>query len=288
MTLRYKLGLTGTKLGCDRGECGACTVLIDDVAALLLLDAHPRRARPQGHDHRGARGPERRAAPGAEGVSSRNSARNAASARRARSCRRSRCCKANPKPTRDEARHAMSGNLCRCGAYDHYLNAVMRAAGRRDMAYKLIGKNFTPPDVLRPRSPARPSTPRTSAPTAWCSASCWRSPMPHARVKNIDAVGGAQDAGRARRAHRRRRAAHSRRRSNPILTNEPTVRRRADPRGRGRDRRARGANAIDKIKIELRAAAVHGRSAREPAIRAAPTRGSTATSPTSAASSCRR
>src|SRR6185437_5366723 len=32
MTLRYKLGLTGTKIGCDRAECGACTVLIDDVA----------------------------------------------------------------------------------------------------------------------------------------------------------------------------------------------------------------------------------------------------------------
>src|SRR6202050_931970 len=30
-TLRYKLGLTGTKLGCDRGECGSCTVLIEDV-----------------------------------------------------------------------------------------------------------------------------------------------------------------------------------------------------------------------------------------------------------------
>ncbi len=31
MTLRYKLGLTGTKLGCDRAECGACTVMIDEV-----------------------------------------------------------------------------------------------------------------------------------------------------------------------------------------------------------------------------------------------------------------
>ena len=30
-TLRYKLGLTGTKLGCDRAECGSCTVLIDEV-----------------------------------------------------------------------------------------------------------------------------------------------------------------------------------------------------------------------------------------------------------------
>src|SRR5437762_12436607 len=31
MTLRYKLGLTGTKIGCDRAECGPCTVLVDDV-----------------------------------------------------------------------------------------------------------------------------------------------------------------------------------------------------------------------------------------------------------------
>ena len=37
----------------------------------------------------------------------------------------------NPTPTRDEVRHALSGNLCRCGAYDHYLNAVMRAANGR-------------------------------------------------------------------------------------------------------------------------------------------------------------
>jgi aerobic-type carbon monoxide dehydrogenase small subunit (CoxS/CutS family) len=36
--------------------------------------------------------------------------------------------KANPNPSREEARQAMSGNLCRCGAYDNYLNGVLRAA----------------------------------------------------------------------------------------------------------------------------------------------------------------
>ena len=36
----------------------------------------------------------------------------------------------NPKPTVDQVRHALSGNLCRCGAYDHYLKGVMKAAGR--------------------------------------------------------------------------------------------------------------------------------------------------------------
>ena len=36
----------------------------------------------------------------------------------------------NPKPTREEARQAMSGNICRCGAYDHYLNGIMRASGQ--------------------------------------------------------------------------------------------------------------------------------------------------------------
>jgi hypothetical protein len=42
MTLRYKLGLTGTKLGCDRAECGACTVLIDDVPrySCSVLNTH--------------------------------------------------------------------------------------------------------------------------------------------------------------------------------------------------------------------------------------------------------
>ena len=56
MTLRYKLGLTGTKLGCDRAECGACTVLIDDVPHYSCsVLTHTVRVETDRH-HRGARG----------------------------------------------------------------------------------------------------------------------------------------------------------------------------------------------------------------------------------------
>ena len=55
-TLRYKLGLTGTKLGCDRAECGACTVLIDDVPHYSCSILTHTRARPAGrHDRRAGR-----------------------------------------------------------------------------------------------------------------------------------------------------------------------------------------------------------------------------------------
>ena len=66
-TLRYKLGLTGTKLGCDRAECGACTVLIDDVPhyACSVL-THTVRTQ-EDRDHRGAGVGRGHAASGAAG-----------------------------------------------------------------------------------------------------------------------------------------------------------------------------------------------------------------------------
>ena len=67
MTLRYKLGLTGTKLGCDRAECGACTVLVDDVPALFVLGADALGARQEDRDDRRAGERRRHAASGAAG-----------------------------------------------------------------------------------------------------------------------------------------------------------------------------------------------------------------------------
>lgn len=128
MTLRYKLGLTGTKLGCDRGECGACTVMLDDVThySCSVLT----------HSVRG------RAVTTVEGVGGANGELHPVQQAfidelgpQCGFCTPGQVVsavallKANPKPTVDEARHAMSGNLCRCGAYDHYLRGVMRAAG---------------------------------------------------------------------------------------------------------------------------------------------------------------
>ncbi|MDX1492084.1 MAG: (2Fe-2S)-binding protein [Pseudohongiellaceae bacterium] len=128
-TLRYKLNLTGTKLGCNRGECGSCTVLIDDVnhyACSTLTHSVKDREVTTVEGLRAADGtlhPVQAAfieelSPACGFCTSGQIMSTVA------------LLKENPKPTRDEARHALSGNLCRCGAYDHYLNGVMRASGQ--------------------------------------------------------------------------------------------------------------------------------------------------------------
>ena len=128
-TLRYKLGLTGTKLGCNRGECGACTVLVDDVnhyACSMLTHSVRGRAvvTVEGlQDSSGALHPVQQAfidelAPQC-GYCTPGQIMSAVA-----------LLKDNPTPTRQEVREALSGNLCRCGAYDHYLNAVLSASRR--------------------------------------------------------------------------------------------------------------------------------------------------------------
>jgi aerobic-type carbon monoxide dehydrogenase small subunit (CoxS/CutS family) len=127
MTLRYKLNLTGTKLGCDRGECGACTVHVDDVASYSCTMLT--------HSVRGKAITTVEGLEGADG--SLHPVQQAMIDELGPQCgfctpgqimSAVALLKANPSPSRDEVRMALSGNLCRCGAYDNYTNAVMRAA----------------------------------------------------------------------------------------------------------------------------------------------------------------
>jgi len=128
-TLRYRLGLTGTKIGCNRAECGACTVLADDVpiysCSTLTHQVRGKKiqtvegvASPDGTLHPVQQAFIDELGPQC-GFCTPGQVMSAVG-----------LLKKNPKPTEDQARRAMSGNLCRCGAYDHYLKGVMRAAGR--------------------------------------------------------------------------------------------------------------------------------------------------------------
>jgi xanthine dehydrogenase YagT iron-sulfur-binding subunit len=124
--LRERFGLTGTKLGCERGECGVCTVLVDDKPAyscmMLAVESEGKtivtlEGLMKGEDL----GAVQRAfveedafqcgycTPGqimsVEGL-----------------------LRANPSPTIDEIRTGVSGTLCRCGAYAHIFKAANKAA----------------------------------------------------------------------------------------------------------------------------------------------------------------
>jgi aerobic-type carbon monoxide dehydrogenase small subunit (CoxS/CutS family) len=127
MTLRYKLGLTGTKLGCDRAECGACTVLIDGVnhysCSMLTHQVRGRQITTiEGLEAAdGTLSPVQQAVVEEGGFQCAFCAPGFVMSMTAMVAR-------NPDPTREEAAHALSGNLCRCCDYDKILNCAMRAA----------------------------------------------------------------------------------------------------------------------------------------------------------------
>jgi len=124
--LRERLGITGTKAGCERGECGSCTVLIDGrpryACLTLAIEAEGTKITTvEGLLDGEELGPVQQAfleedafqcgycTPGqivaAEGL-----------------------LQGNPAPSPEDIRLGMSGNLCRCGTYAHIVNAVARAA----------------------------------------------------------------------------------------------------------------------------------------------------------------
>ena len=127
MTLRYKLGLTGTKLGCDRAECGACTVLIGGVshyACSVLTNAVRDRSVTTIEGLESADGtlhPVQQAVIDEGGFQCAFCAPGFIMSMVALT-------NENPEPTREETAEALSGNLCRCGDYNKILNSAMRAA----------------------------------------------------------------------------------------------------------------------------------------------------------------
>jgi len=130
LTLRYKLSLTGTKLGCDRGECGNCTVLVDDDAryACSVLTQTVRDSRITTIE--GLAGPGGRLHPVQEAFVE-ELGPQCGFCTPGQIMSTIALLELNPNPTRAEAAQALSGNLCRCGAYDQYLNAAMKAARTR-------------------------------------------------------------------------------------------------------------------------------------------------------------
>jgi len=126
-TLRYKLGLTGTKLGCDRAECGSCTVLLDGtpVYSCSVLT----------HTVRGRKVTTIEGLAAADGTL--HPVQKAIVDEQGFQC--AFCMpgftvaavgylQKHPNPTRAELAHGVSGNLCRCQDYSKILDALMRGA----------------------------------------------------------------------------------------------------------------------------------------------------------------
>ena len=127
-TLRYKLGLTGTKLGCDRAECGACTVLIDDVPHYSCsVLAHRARGKKIVTIEGLADAATGKLSPVQQGVVDEQGFQ-CAFCMSGFVMATTGYLKTNPNPTRQELAHGISGNLCRCSDYNKILNAMMRGA----------------------------------------------------------------------------------------------------------------------------------------------------------------
>ena len=132
--LRDRLQLTGTKLVCGRGECGACTVLIEDEGAASPRSAYACLTLANGCDGCAVTTVEGLAPPGAlhplQQAFVEHDALQCGFCTPGQLLAAAALLARNPDPSEDDVRRGMSGNLCRCGTYPRIVRAVLDA-GRR-------------------------------------------------------------------------------------------------------------------------------------------------------------
>ena len=127
--LRNALGLTGAKPGCGLGQCGACTILVDDrpvracVTPVSAINGR-RIATVEGLGSPDKPEPLQAAFVAEQAAQCGYCTSGMIMAARA-------LLRETPKPTMEHAKQALAGNLCRCGTYPRILRAVMRASGQR-------------------------------------------------------------------------------------------------------------------------------------------------------------
>lgn len=187
LALRDHLNLTGTKRGCNLGQCGACTVLLDQepVYSCLLL----------------ARDAEGKQITTIEGLSSPagelHPLQQAWIAKMGSQC--GHCSPGmimsavallgeNPKPTEDEVRHALSGNLCRCGNYPKEVAAVLHAAAgiTTKPGNSLLGGRAPVLDARAKCTGTAAYAGDVRLPGGMLHAKVLRSPVAHATVRSLD------------------------------------------------------------------------------------------------------
>jgi carbon-monoxide dehydrogenase small subunit len=127
--LRNDLGLTGTKKGCELGDCGSCTVLLDgkpvDSCMVLAVEAEGREVTTiEGVAQSGRLDALQESFVNHAAVQCGYCTPGMILAAKALLAR-------NPHPTEGEVREAIAGNLCRCTGYVHIVEAVLAVAGGR-------------------------------------------------------------------------------------------------------------------------------------------------------------